>query len=70
VKDTISGKPSSAAWNPALEMAFSLSCRGSSGMPTETVAKEDVVCVERGAGDCHCSRIEAIGAVQFRRPAF
>jgi len=39
-KDCRSGKPSSIPWKPALEMALSLSSRGSSGLPTETVAKD------------------------------
>jgi hypothetical protein len=39
-KDWRSGKPSSIPWKPALEMALSLSSKLSSGVPTETVAKE------------------------------
>ncbi len=35
-----SGKPSSMAWKCAEEMALSLDSRSSSGVPTETVAKE------------------------------
>ena len=35
-----SGNPSSMALKPALEMVSSFSSNGSSGVPTETVAKE------------------------------
>jgi hypothetical protein len=39
-KDWRSGKPSSIPWKLAWEMAFNFSSRGSSGVPTETVAIE------------------------------
>jgi hypothetical protein len=40
VKDCKSGKLSSIPWKPTLEKTLSLSSRGSSGLPTETVAKD------------------------------
>ncbi len=39
-KERRSGNPSSIAWKPAAEICYSFSSSGSSGVPTETVAKE------------------------------